>query len=128
MYTLDLTDVVLILLIHLVADFVFQSEQWALNKSKAWSPLLKHTATYSSLWFLPMWLMSGALVNALLFVVVTFVAHTTTDYFTSRVVSKQFAAGHYGSPIPNFGAFSTIGVDQVLHYIQLFVTYLLIIK
>jgi hypothetical protein len=57
------------------------------------------------------------------FVFITFVLHTTTDYYTSRIVSKKFANNHYGSPIPNFGAFSIIGFDQVLHYVQLFLTY-----
>jgi hypothetical protein len=38
-------------------------------------------------------------------------------------VSKKFADHYYGSPIPNFGAFSTIGFDQVLHYVQLIITW-----
>lgn len=57
------------------------------------------------------------------FVGITFICHTATDYVTSRIVSKKFAKGHYGSAIPNFGAFTIIGFDQILHYIQLFLTY-----
>ena len=114
---------ILIIVLHWVADFVFQAEKWALGKSKTWAPLLKHTITYSSLWVVPVWLMTGDWINSLLFVVITFVAHTITDYFTSRVVSKKFANNYYGSPIPNFGAFSTIGFDQVLHYTQLILTW-----
>jgi hypothetical protein len=63
---------------------------------------------------------------SLLFGVITFITHTATDYFTSRIVSKKFAKQEYGSPIPNFGAFTIIGIDQVLHYIQLFLTYQLL--
>lgn len=114
---------ILIIVLHWVADFVFQAESWSLGKSKTWTPLLKHTITYSSLWLVPTWIMTGDWINSLLFVVITFVAHTITDYFTSRVVSKKFANNYYGSPIPNFGAFSTIGFDQVLHYTQLILTW-----
>lgn len=59
----------------------------------------------------------------LLFFLITFVTHTITDYITSRIVSKKFANKHLGSPIPNFGAFSMIGFDQVIHYGTLFLTY-----
>jgi hypothetical protein len=114
---------IFIVVMHWIADFVFQAEEWSLGKSKAWSPLLKHTATYSLVWLLPVWIFTGSLYGAFLFSVFSFVAHTITDYFTSRIVSKKFADHYYGSPIPNFGAFSTIGFDQVLHYVQLIITW-----
>ena len=114
---------ILIVVMHWIADFIFQAEKWSLGKSKAWTPLLKHTVTYSSLWLIPVWAMTGNLINSILFVGITFIAHTITDYFTSRIVSKKFANNYYGSPIPNFGAFSTIGFDQVLHYLQLILSW-----
>lgn len=114
---------ILIVVMHWIVDFIFQAEKWSLGKSKSWLPLLKHTTVYSSLWLIPVWVMTENLINSLLFVGVTFIAHTITDYFTSRIVSKKFANNYYGSPIPNFGAFSTIGFDQVLHYLQLILTW-----
>mgnify|MGYP001281164193 CR=1 FL=1 len=114
---------ILIVVMHWIADFIFQAEKWSLGKSKSWLPLLKHTTVYSSLWLIPVWVMTENLINSLLFVGVTFIAHTITDYFTSRIVSKKFANNYYGSSIPNFGAFSTIGFDQVLHYLQLILTW-----
>jgi hypothetical protein len=108
---------------HWIADFVFQDEKWALGKSKNWSDLLSHTSLYSLLWFIPMIILLGVNWKPFVFVFITFVLHTTTDYYTSRIVSKKFANNHYGSAVPNFGAFSIIGFDQVLHYIQLFLTY-----
>ena len=60
------------------------------------------------------------------FLGITFIFHTITDYFTSRIVSKKFEEGNVGSAPPNFGAFTIIGIDQVLHYIQLFTTYYLV--
>lgn len=114
---------ILIIVIHWIADFIFQAEKWSLGKSKSWIPLLKHTIVYSSFWLIPVWVMTENLINSLLFIGVTFIAHTITDYFTSRIVSKKFANNYYGSPIPNFGAFTTIGFDQVLHYLQLILTW-----
>lgn len=110
-----------------------QDEGWALGKSKNWSDLLKHTATYSMcwLWFASLhWIIIKPFPDVPLalwtFVIITFVAHTITDYFTSRIVNKKFTKGEYGTAIPNTGAFTIIGIDQVLHYIQLFTTYYLL--
>lgn len=129
-----------IVLIHWIADFIFQAEEWANNKSKNMKALLSHTLTYSLvsavLWmiafpshitFPDVFIKTQGHINIVSFFLITFAAHTVTDYFTSRVVSKKFAAGKYGSPIPNFGAFSIIGLDQVLHYGQLFLTFYILI-
>jgi hypothetical protein len=128
---LTLTEIFTILIIHWIADFVFQDEKWALGKSKNWSDLLLHTFTYSFIFFwgiafLILYINGRSEDNfwlSLCFALITFIAHTITDYITSRIVSKKFENKHYGSAIPNFGAFTIIGIDQILHYIQLFLTY-----
>ena len=137
---MTLTVILSIIFIHWVADFMFQAEEWAVNKSKSFIALLKHTATYSLIWFFGSYFLFsfpcdisffGYCVNAVKcfkFVGITFVAHTITDYFTSKIVSRKFANNEYGSSIPNLGAFTVIGFDQVLHYIQLFLTYYLLTK
>jgi len=33
---------IFIIVMHWIADFIFQAEECSLGKSKAWSPLLKH--------------------------------------------------------------------------------------
>lgn len=129
--------ILLALLIHTIADFVFQDEKWAKNKSKDFDQLLNHTLTYSAFWF-----MCGVIyiifemlyldLNVdiachhmrlnLIFSTITFLAHTTTDYFSSKITSRQYLAGHWGSAIPNFGFFTTIGFDQWLHFLQLLLT------
>jgi len=122
-----LTEIFTIIIIHWFADFLMQDEKWALGKSKNWNDLINHTITYSI-----MWLCIGILISffkydiifkVFYFSFITFIFHTITDYFTSRIVSKKFANKEYGSSIPNFGGFTIIGIDQVLHYIQLFTTY-----
>lgn len=124
---MELSYVMLIIIIHWVADFVMQDEEWALNKSKSDRALLKHTTTYSIIWFFALipfpeldW------TGMVLFTLITFTAHTLTDYFTSVWVSKKFEKGELGSSVPNLGAFTYIGADQVLHYVQLLVTFKII--
>jgi hypothetical protein len=139
---MTLTVILSIIFIHWVADFIFQAEEWAVNKSKSFRALVKHTTMYSFIWLLVMVGFSvwgnhfgGPTIEYLgwsewmiLFPVITFVFHTATDYFTSKIVSRKFDNNEYGSPIPNLGAFTVIGFDQVLHYIQLFLTYHLLTK
>lgn len=121
---MNLYEIFSLIFIHWFADFVMQDEKWALGKSKNNKDLLSHTLVYTSVWlYIGMILYTLPLSKVVIFSVITFVFHTVTDYFTSRIVSKKFAEKHYGSDIPNFGAFTIIGIDQVLHYIQLFLTY-----
>lgn len=126
---MTLIEIFAIIMIHWIADFIFQDEKWALGKSKNWGDLISHTFVYTLTWtpfiLLGAWQL-GYSIKMMWFIPITFVAHTITDYFTSRIVSKKFANKEYGSPIPNFGAFTIIGFDQVLHYIQLFLTYYLL--
>ena len=105
-----------ILLIHWFNDFVMQSHWMASNKSKSNQALVAHTATYSALWVVPAILVLG--YHGILFIAVTFVAHSITDYYTSRRVSKLFAKQDYHN------GFVVIGIDQILHYLQLIGSYL----
>lgn len=131
---MDKTDYIFLAIIftHYVSDFIMQDEKWALGKSKNWNDLLNHTMVYSLVWYPVLFFLKATNIihsqpgSVSLFVIITFLAHTATDYFTSRWVSKKFAKGHLGSAIPNFGAFSSIGFDQVLHYLQLWFTFKLL--
>ena len=117
-----------IVVIHFIADFIFQAEEWATNKSKSNFALFKHVTMYTIIWSMAGLFIFSDPFKYLIFLLVTFLTHFTTDYFTSRIVSRKFANNEYGSPIPNFGAFTVIGFDQVLHYAQLFLTYHLLIN
>ncbi len=122
---LTIYEILIIIVCHWFADFLMQDEKWALGKSKNWNDLLNHTVFYSFIWiFGIMFFLSP--VKSIIFAGITFVFHTVTDYFTSRIVSKKFERKEYGSSIPNIGAFTIIGIDQVLHYFQLFITYYLL--
>lgn len=122
---MNLIEIFSIILIHWFADFVLQTDKQAKGKSKNWSDLLSHTGIYSLVWLIPSLIiffnqLEIGIIKALSFVLITFIAHTITDYFTSRLNSKLWAKGD----THNF--FVSVGFDQVLHYIQLFTTYYLL--
>lgn len=118
-------EIVVILFIHWVADFVVQTNWQAQNKSKDNIALLSHTFTYTVVVFCGFFLLTGRggpvtmshLGSALAFSLVTFITHTIIDYFTSRISAKLYKDGD----IHNF--FVMIGLDQIMHYVQLLATY-----
>lgn len=147
---MDLIEIFGILTIHYIGDFVLQTEGQAKGKSKNWSDLLAHTITYSIFVFFTIGILYGYAFErgesnfwfCLYFSLITFVAHTITDYFTSRLNNKlapkeevimlkfnseetlPFSRFPKGRSYHNL--FVSIGFDQLLHYIQLFLTYQLL--
>lgn len=125
---MTITEIILILGIHWIADFVLQTDEMAKGKSKDFKILLTHTITYSAVF-----LIIGSLfkVTGLItpepgilthFVIVTLIAHTAQDYFTSRLNSKLYNDGR------THGFFVSIGFDQLLHFTQLLITYNILFK
>lgn len=98
--------VLILLVLHFIADFILQSDWMAKNKSKSWSPLLSHIGIYTFC-FLPFGI-KFALINGLL--------HLIIDYFTSRATSQLWARGE------THWFFAVIGFDQLLHMISLIST------
>ena len=133
---MTLIEIFSIIIIHWIADFILQTDKQAKGKSKNWSDLLSHTFTYTLTWFagfiivlIGCWLYENYTkiyqhlpfdYHIYWFLPITFICHTITDYFTSRLNSKLWAKGD----VHNF--FISVGFDQVLHYVQLFLTYQLL--
>ena len=112
-----------LLVTHWVADFVFQTDWMARNKSSSNLPLFVHVCVYSLI-LIPFAVSYIPSYAVALFIVFNMFLHFVIDYHTSRLTSKLGAAGKYGSKtVPNFGMFSIIGLDQMLHYISLVGTY-----
>lgn len=108
-----------ILVTHWVADFVFQTNWMATNKSKSNLPLSVHVLVYTFI-FLPFAVVYIPEKAILAFLSITYILHWCVDFCTSRITSKLSAKGKYGSDtVPNFGMFSIIGLDQLLHYVSL---------
>lgn len=104
---IELSVLITLVLMHFVADFVFQTDKIAINKSSKNEVLATHVFLYSLpfFWFGPVF----AIVNALL--------HFATDYCTSRL------AGYFWKKDERHWFFVTIGADQAIHMICLFTTY-----
>jgi hypothetical protein len=109
-----------ILLIHFLGDFGLQTHEQATNKSSSDKWLFYHVGVYSIIWFLATWIWFGAADKAFAFAITTFVFHFLTDFATSRI----------GKPFWDkkdlHNGFVVVGFDQVLHYIQLYLTFSLI--
>jgi len=102
---MNLLEILSIVVLHWIFDFVLQTEEEAINKSKDLLYLLRHTIKYSYCW-----IFTGIIItlitiynypelikekegvdltvemftNILLFGIVTLIFRTSTDYFTSR--------------------------------------------
>lgn len=106
----------IILLTHFVADFILQTHKQAINKSSNIWYLLAHTGVYSAVWSLVSMFILPIPI-AIIFTLITFGAHTATDYVTSRIVKRLFSRQDYHN------GFVVIGIDQMLHYVQLYLTF-----
>lgn len=118
---LNFVLIFLYLLIHWIADFIAQTDNEAINKSKSIKYLLKHTSKYGliltlftyMLWYLGFFGVQFWYIP-LIFGIIQFVTHSIIDYFTSRYNSKLWQKGDRH----NF--FVMIGLDQYIHYVILF--------
>lgn len=109
----------LILINHFVADFLAQTDKQAKAKSSSNRALFMHVLTYSLIWFpSAMYLLDRSYILVPIFISITFCAHFITDYITSRLVKKQFDKQNFHN------GFVFIGLDQMLHYLQLWFTFI----
>lgn len=115
LFNMDLQLFIHLILIHFLADFGLQTHEQATLKSTSNKFLAYHVGVYSLVWLIANISILGW--HTITFAVITFVAHFITDRFTSRIVKPFFAKQDYHN------AFVGIGFDQVLHYVQLFLTF-----
>lgn len=101
-----LTDIIILIWLHFLGDFILQTNKMAINKSKDNKYLLLHCTVYTIPLFWFGWVF--ALING--------VAHFITDYFTSRATSHLHSKGE------RHWFFVVIGLDQAIHITTLVVT------
>ena len=111
-----------ILIVHWIADFVFQTDWQAKNKSTNNKALFEHVFIYTLVWSPIAIFIFGYNIQFSIFIMTTFLMHFLTDYVTSRINTRLYNAGK----IHKF--FVSIGFDQILHYTQLVLTYYILIQ
>lgn len=115
-----------ILLVHWLADFVFQTGWMAQNKSKDSWALASHILTYTLVFTIALipltFYLAGNPSLAISFAFINGALHWIIDSVTSRISSSLYKQGD----VYNF--FVVIGFDQFLHVALLYATYLTILK
>jgi len=124
---MSLPFIFFIIIVHWIGDFVLQSEQEAMNKSHNIFWLLRHTFRYTIFWEIALLVLIVINFHHPFFVyipwsftkflAITFICHTITDYYTSKLNKKLWEQKR----VHDF--FVMVGFDQLLHYIQLFLTF-----
>lgn len=76
---------------------------------------------YSLIWLIVILGYTSNFETAFLFSLITFIAHFSTDWLTSRI-GKPFWKNN-----DLHNGFVVVGFDQVLHYLQLYFTFKLLI-
>lgn len=109
------------LFVHWFADFVCQTRTMANNKSKSLYYLTLHVAVYTivtmTLWviFMPIFFDVTFTLNTILLATgLIFSTHWPTDKITSNITKYFYAKGNEKM------YFTTIGFDQLLHFLQIF--------
>lgn len=115
-------NLILIFVIHFISDFIFQSHEMSLKKSKSLLWLNYHILIYSGITTLCWVIYSIELTTIPLIFGVTFITHWITDFFTSKWSSYFYSK----NSIHNF--FLVIGLDQLIHATTLILTYNYLIK
>lgn len=113
--------IIMFLTCHFIFDFFLQSDRMAKGKSKNYPDLIAHVLVYSIGLMLMMVLSGNALpdvTSKVGFVVINAIAHFFTDYFSSRATSRLYADNEFHD------FFATIGLDQLVHYVTLFGTFI----
>jgi hypothetical protein len=121
---ISILSIASILTIHWIFDFFAQTHWQATNKSKNNVALASHVGVYSIGLILIVLLNFGYfqhLSYAIGYVVLNAVAHFFTDYVTSRASSSLYEKEEFHD------FFVVIGFDQLLHYLTLIVTFMLLI-
>lgn len=129
-FEISIRTIMIILIVHFIADFILQTKDQASNKSSNNRYLAMHVFNYSMFttlaWFMFFpshlsfpWEIQCAPghINVFWIFPITFSAHFLTDYFTSRWTKKLWE----DKEVHDF--FVAVGFDQFLHAVQLFYMY-----
>lgn len=97
----------LLVWVHLLADFLLQTDKMAISKSSSTAWLTTHVMVYS----IPMLILFGPK-----FAAVNFILHWITDFFSSRATSYLWKKEE------RHWFFVVVGIDQAVHMTCLILT------
>ena len=116
---ISFTAIAVIVTLHFLADFVFQNDKMATNKSSNNFWLFVHTCVYAITFFIGAAIfLPISITTAAIFAAVNGVLHFVVDYISSRGTSYLWKQGE------RHWFFVTIGGDQAIHMLTLFATYI----
>lgn len=103
----------ILLIAHLVGDYLFQTSWMAMNKATRWIPLLAHVTVYTGIVTLIAWISFGGLpLPAIIFIFVTHLILDRRGFVTWWVENIMTAKGKEAKWL-------MIVVDQIFHLIVL---------
>lgn len=122
-----MTNLIILMAIHWLSDFVCQTHEMSLKKSKSILWLSYHVVVYTAVTTLLWSIFFGGMIENFSVIVpsifgITFVTHWITDYFTSKWTSRLWQE----KKVHEF--FVVIGLDQLIHATTLLITYNYLIK
>lgn len=118
---ITLQTIILILFTHWLFDFFLQTREMGNNKSKSNYYLAQHVGIYSLGLFFASFVIfpdKSWVDIGIFWIMINGASHFLTDYVTSRATSALYKEERFHE------FFSVIGLDQMIHYITLFGTYI----
>jgi hypothetical protein len=125
-----LIHIIVLFLIHYLADFVLQTRAVADNKGKKVKYLMLHGIHYTLVWlglisliglvgiiFSYQILGGASWCDVIFFTIFNGGLHTLTDFITSKFTTKFYARKNYNA------FFNVIGFDQFIHAATIILTY-----
>lgn len=101
--------IISILFAHFIGDFILQSDEMAINKSKDNKVLLEHAGIY----MLPFYPLCFIFDVSIVWIIVNSFLHYVVDWGSSKLTSKLYQEHK------RHWFFVTIGADQLIHQILL---------
>lgn len=122
---ITLYTIITVLVLHFIFDFFFQTDKMAQGKSKNNIDLSVHVSVYA-IGVILMGILNYKSFDhcgmVALFIMLNVVCHFFTDYFSSRASSRLWADKEFHD------FFGTVGLDQLVHYVTLFGTFVWLSK
>lgn len=113
-------NVLLYIWCHFIGDFLLQTNEMALNKSKSFKWLTLHALTYGLPFLVAMSLVYDLPIG-IAFTIFNSAAHWVVDAITSRITARLWEKGE------RHWFFVVIGLDQAIHFTTLLLSPILIL-